>query len=176
MKQRFICSALFLFVSTLVLTSCTPKEVPQPDVAGTRTMKITMVDENSFQSEVSNYDGVALVLFYNEDWQSKDMEQRFELFAGRHSGETKFCKYSWDVKADSTPYSLEMLPTVVMYNRGAEVDRIRGIPANKQDRAKWNDDIDLWIMKNALGLKGGEYAGQYKYMFNNTNKLNVSNF
>lgn len=165
---------LFLIVS-VYLISCAPREIKKVEVLPSE--RVVMIDNSTFAKEVEGYDGFALVLFHNEKfWQSKDMEKRFGLFADKFYGKAKFCKFHWDINADTKPYSLEMLPTVALYKSGTEIDRIKGIPPDKKERLKWNDDIELWFLKNVLGLEGSKYSGKYKFMFNNTNELHISNY
>ncbi len=137
---------------------------------------IVKLNNDNFSHEITSLDGPALVLFYNDQyWQSKDMEKRFDFFAEQFGGYVKFCKFHWDINADTTPYKLEMLPTVVLFKKGVEFDRIRGINPDEKARAKLNDDMELWIMKNALEMKGTKYHAEYRYLFNNTYTLKVSN-
>lgn len=137
---------------------------------------IVKLNNSNFAKEVKLFDGPALVLFYNKQyWQSKDMAKRFEHFAKKFEGYAKFCKFHWDINADSKPYQLEMLPTVVLYKKGVEFDRIRGINPDEKARAKLNDDMELWIMKNVLEMEGTKYHAKYRYLFNNTYTLHVSN-
>jgi len=135
------------------------------------------IDSGSFASEVTGYGGFALVLFYNNQYvQSQDMDKRFEHFAQKYGESAKFCRFHWQIGADERPYALEMLPTVVLYKGGIEIDRIWGIPLEEKDLLKFNDDIDLWLMKNVLGLEGGKYCGKFRYLFVNGYTLNVSNY
>jgi len=69
-----------------------------------------------------------------------------------------------------------MLPTVVLYKGGVEIDRIRGIPPDENGLMKFNDDIDLWMKKNVMELDGGQYLGKFRYLFANGYTLNVSNY
>ena len=126
-------------------------------------IEIVRINENTFSTEVTMYEGPALVLFYNSKyWQSKDMERRLEYFAKKYEGrEIKFCKFHWPLAADAKAFQLEMLPTLILYRQGNEIDRIKGIPPEQAERNEWNDDIELWILKNALQLKSGTYAGKY---------------
>ncbi len=134
------------------------------------------VDHDTFPDEVLRYRGNALVLFYNEEFaQSRDMMARFDHFAAMFEEEAKFCKFYWDMDMDGKPYGLQLLPTMVLYKNGVEIDRMRGIPPKKKDRLALNDDIELWILKNVIGLEGDKYAGKFTYLFNNTYKLYIGN-
>ncbi len=139
--------------------------------------QIVQIDNSTFSAEVDSFNGFAVVLFYNKEyWQSRDMEQRFEYFAGRYAEYAKFCKFHWDINAEAAPYKLEMLPTMVLYKSGAEIDRMKGIPPDKAERLKFNDDIEMWLLKNVVGLEGDQYTANFKYFFKNSYKLTPSNF
>lgn len=175
MRPRFIYSLLFLIAIFMFLISCATKGVRKVEEPSYE--KIVMIDNTTFAKEVEQFDGFALVFFYNEKfWQSRDMEKRFEYFADQFYKNAKFCKFHWAVNADAKLYRLKMLPTTVLYKDGAEIDRIKGIPPDKNARMKWNSDIELWILKNVLGLEGDEYAGKFKYLFRNGYKLHISNY
>ncbi|MDM8555206.1 thioredoxin domain-containing protein [Desulfococcaceae bacterium HSG7] len=155
---------------------CACSTTPETKIKALYPAGIVKLNNSNFVKEVKFFDGPALVLFYNKQyWQSKDMEKRFNFFAKKFGSYAKFCKFHWDINADSTPYKLEMLPTVVLYKNGAEFDRIRGINPDAKARAKLNDDMELWIMKNALELKGSKYNAAFRYLFNNTYTLHVNN-
>jgi len=166
-----ICITTFILIG---LSACsTTKETKLTVIYPAGIVKL---NNSNFAKEVKSIDGPVLVLFYNKQyWQSKDMAKRFDHFAKKFAGNAKFCKFHWDVNADSTAYKLEMLPTVVLYKNGAEFDRIRGINPEKNARATLNDDMELWIMKNALEMEGSEYNAKFKYLFNNTYTLQVTN-
>ena len=103
-------------------------------------------------------------------------EKRFEYFADQFYKHAKFCKFHWPINADPKLYRLKMLPTTVLFKDGHEIDRIKGIPPDKRARLKWNRDIELWLLKNVLGLEGDRYAGKFKYFFKNSYKLHISNY
>ena len=175
MKAWFISPAWIAIAISMCVYSCAPREIKK--VEAPPSPRVVMIDNSTFAEEVERYNGPALVLFYNTKfWQSTDMETRFDLFADRYNGKAKFCKFHWDINADASRYSLQMLPTVVFYMNGVEIDRIKGIPPDKRARLKWNDDIELWFLKNVLGLKGSKYEGRYKYLFKNGYKLQISNY
>ncbi len=160
--------ALFGFLGC----SSTPETKIQPIYP----VGIVKLNNSNFVKEVKSFEGPTLVLFFNKQyWQSKDMEKRFNYFTKKFEGYVKFCKFHWDINADTTAYKLEMLPTVVLYKNGVEFDRIRGINPDEKARAKLNDDMELWIMKNALEMRGSKYNANYQYLFNNSFTLHVSN-
>jgi len=163
-KQRFT----ILIIMLCLFTSCT-RYIKIPE-------KFQFVDDSSFKSQVELYDGYAIVLFYNAQyWQSRDMETRFHYFADKYYGKARFLKFPWIVENDASNYNLEMLPTIVLYFKGAQIDRIKGIPPEKIDRLTFNEDIDLWFMKNILKLHGTEFDGNFVYLFNNTHILHIRN-
>lgn len=176
-KFKLISSILPVLVISFILVSCAAKQAKSPEVIKTAPVGIIAVDDYNFGTEVKEYDGAVILLFYNEkDWQSKDMKKRIEHFADKYSGRVKFCEFPWSPGADGEAYGLEMLPTVILYRNGAEIDRIKGIPPEDRDRLKWNDDIELWLLKNVLSVKAGKYSGNYIYMFKNSYRLNISNY
>lgn len=168
-KQLYMAFVLLAFV----LSSCARDQgAPMPE----NKPKLMAIDDSSIKSAVFDYPGWAVVLFTNDQyWQCKDMMERMAFFADRHGEIVRFCSFSWDLKRDRQAYRLEMLPTVILYHRGREVDRIRGIPERAEDREKWNNDLNLWLLKNALEAKGEALSGSYLYRFNNTSELEIKN-
>jgi thioredoxin-like negative regulator of GroEL len=171
-----------LSICLMGLVSCgTPRPVAPPPVSAPtvepQSKYVLQIYDSTFHREVADYNGVAVVLFYNDNyWQSKDMETRIHKFAKQYFGKAKFCKFFWPIDADTRPYGLEMLPTVVLYDNGSEVDRIKGIPPEKASLNKFNEDVELWLLKNAFQLKGDEYSADYRYLFNNGYTLQISNY
>ncbi len=140
-------------------------------------VKANNVNLADYNSTVLDHKGYALVLFYNEQyWQSQDMEKRFDYFSQKYSRKFSSFKFRWDVNSDGSKYRLEMLPTVILYHDGLEIDRIKGIPETEKDRLDWDNDINLWLLKNVLGAKGDDFAADYSYRFNNSPRLQISNF
>jgi hypothetical protein len=135
------------------------------------------VNAANFNNTVLQLKGYVQVLFYNEQyWQSQDMEKRFDYFSQKYRRKMRSFKFHWDVNADGSQYGLEMLPTVVLYYDGLELDRIKGIPESEKDRMSWNKDIELWLLKNVLEKKGNEFTSDYVYRFNNSPRLQMSNY
>jgi len=169
-----------LSICLMGLVSCgTPRQAGLPSVAKTTDgpVYVLQVYDSTFHQEVADYNGVAVVLFYNDSyWQSKDMENRIQNFAQKYYGKAKFCKFFWNIDADTRPYGLEMLPTVVMYENGSEVDRIKGIPPEQASLNEFNKDVELWLLKNAFQLQGDEYSANFRYLFNNGYTLQISNY
>lgn len=172
--QNFILATSCALVILANLISCASKPTTVERIV--HPSGIVKLDNNNFANEVKSYRGPVLVLFYNQEyWQSRDMEKRFDYFAKKFDTDAKFCKFHWDINDDAEPYDLELLPTVVLYKNGAEFDRIRGINPDEKERANLNDDMELWIMKNALEMQGSKYNAEYKYLFNNSFTLHVTN-
>lgn len=165
-------------VCLMGLISCgAPQQLPPISESTGEPAYVLRIYDSTFHQEVANFDGAAVVLFYNDNfWQSKDMEKRIQRLAEKYYGKVKFCKFFWQVDADTRPYGLEMLPTVVLYENGSEVDRIKGIPPDKSLLAKFDGDIELWLLKNALHLQGDEYSADYRYLFKNGYTLEISNY
>jgi hypothetical protein len=171
-----IIRSIMIFSMLLWLTSCADRSPQpfQPEYTEPHFIKIT---GKNFDKEVKQYPGFVLVLFYNTKYEpSLDMEKRFEYFSARFGKTIKFCKFHWDIKNDRTPYDLKMLPTVDLYENGYQIDRIKGIPEFEEERIHWNDDIDLWIMKNVYKKRGNEYSAEFVYKFKDSAYLNVGNY
>ncbi len=157
----------------VLIAGCVPQETATP----LQPPRIGTVTHQTFNTEILAHQGAALVLFTdNESWQCRDMAQRFHAFFEKYGNTVKFRIFHWNKSDDATPYRLRMLPTVVLYKNGTEVDRIRGVPERDQDRAVWNDDIDLWLLKNVFNKQGDKFAASYYYRFNDTAVLSVSNY
>jgi thioredoxin-like negative regulator of GroEL len=162
---------LFPIIMITLFYSCTHQTAPPPPPT------IIILDHESFEKEVKAYNGPALVLFHNKDlWQSADMERRFNYFAKKFYGDARFCLFPWPPDTDAGKFEIEKTPTLVLYKNGAEFDRIKGINPNPAARRRLNDDIELWFLKNVMGLQGSEYSGKFQYRFNNTHTLQVSNY
>jgi len=166
-RKRALLATLVAVPAVLSLAACAkqPKTQAPPD--------ITPVNAGSFSSEVVGQPGVTLVLFHNlEAWQSQDMYQRFSWLSQSYRGRLKFCAFAWDMTADPAPYHLEMLPTLVMYRDGYEVDRMRGIPDDSQALAALNDDLELWILRTGLKLtQDPTFQAAFDYRFKNGVRL-----
>jgi hypothetical protein len=174
----YIWPGLLLLISLplFLLSSCTPHRPPDAKLPPA-VKRIVNIDSSTFAREVTNYHGYVIVTFYNDNyWQSKEMLDNIEGLFERYRGKIKFCNFFWDVNESGDMYGLELLPTVVLYKNGREIDRIKGLPDSAGDRAELPDDMDLWILKNVLNARGNEYAGTYRYRFNNSATLNISNY
>jgi len=165
---------LLIMVLASQITSCGK---PQPIARMEGTVgNITDVDDGSIDRVVYQYPGYAVVLFHNDKfWQSKDMSKRISFFADRYWEKIRFCDFYWDVKRSGKKYGLTMLPTVILYHNGQEIDRIKGVPDKKEDRKAWNNDLNLWLLKNALNAKGNEHSGNYEYLFKDSSELQIGN-
>ena len=169
MRKKYIYYTLGIIVMSLCLLSC----VKTPNID--HLPNATMIDDSMFIDEVKNSKGPTIVLFYNEKfWQSQDMEKRFDYFADKFHDQVKFCKIHWPINADGALYGLKLLPTTILYKDGLEVDRIKGIPPDENDRQKWNKDIERWILNNAIEITTGKYTGKHLYLFKNSYKLTIS--
>lgn len=170
MKRHHV-AALLMALAALGLCACAgvkPKSPPPPDVI--------QLDAQSFSWEITSSSGLALVLFHNDRFpQSREMFGRLNSLAAKYKGKAKFCSFSWDVGADTSVYNLEMLPTLVMYRDGREVDRMRGIPSERDFQDNLADDLELWLLKTGMGLERGGFYGDFTYRFNNTSRLGASN-
>ncbi len=168
---------LLMVVAILALSSCGGVKIEPRAPIGEVVPNFQKVNERNFEHVVNQYPGFAVVLFYNSQfWESNDMKERMDLFSHIYGKDARFCEYHWNMNNDGAKYKLELLPTVVLYKNGNEIDRIKGIPKDDKDRLKWNKDIDLWFLKNVKGAKGNEHRGVYSYRFNNGSELEISNF
>lgn len=159
-------SAMIAVLAVCLLAACAraPKTQP-PDIVA--------VNAENYSAEVLRQPGVTVLLFHNlEAWQSQDMYQRVSWLAATYKGKLKFCTFAWDMAADPAPYRLEILPTLVMYRNGYEVDRMRGIPDDARAMAALNDDLELWILRTGLKLtQDPKFQAAFDYRFKNGTKL-----
>ncbi len=168
--KRALLHVLIAACAVVALSGCArPKPQAPPDIVA--------VNDQNFSSEVIAQSGVTLVLFSNvEAWQSQEMSRRFSWLLESYRGRLKFCTFAWDLTADPAPYRLEMLPTLVMYRDGYEVDRMRGIPDTQDGLRTLNDDLELWVLRTGLRLtKDPVYQAQFLYLFKNTARLTPIN-
>lgn len=169
------CYFLLLVILAFMVTAC-GRPQPISKVEGI-VGNIANINDKSIDKAVYQYPGYSVVLFHNDKfWQSKDMSKRISFFADRYWEKIRFCEFYWDTKRSGKKYGLTMLPTVILYHNGQELDRIKGIPKTKEDRESWNNDLNLWLLKNALEVKGNDYSGNYKYRFKNGSELQISNY
>lgn len=175
MKKTFL-TGFFAIVPAILLLACAGPRESQRQTPE-QTSALTVVNHQTYTDEIMLYKGPAIVLFYNTQfWQSMDMKRRLEWLENKYRGKAKFAMFHWQVSDDPSRFSLEMLPTVILYRDGAEIDRIKGIPPEEKSRAKWNDDLELWFLKNALALEGSEYSANFTYLFRNGYTLQVGNY
>jgi thioredoxin-like negative regulator of GroEL len=176
MKKIFI-AGIFVIISGIVLSGCAgaSRDKWQPETG--QTSALTTVNHQTYTDEITTYPGPAIVIFYNNQyWQSLDMKRRIEDLAIKYYGKAKFAMFHWQIANDPSRFSLEMLPTVILYQNGEEIDRIKGIPPEEKERNKLNDDLELWFLKNAMALKSSEYSGDFTYFFRNGYNLQVGNY
>jgi thioredoxin-like negative regulator of GroEL len=170
MKRHHV-AALLMALAALGLCACAgvkPKSPPPPDVA--------QLDAQSFSREIHSGSGLALVLFYNDAFpQSREMVSRLNTLAAKYKGKARCYSFFWELDSDSSAYKLEMLPTLVMYKDGKEVDRMRGIPSERAFQESLGDDLELWLLRTGMGLSRDQYHGDFIYRFNNTSRLGASN-
>jgi hypothetical protein len=178
MKQLIKNTICLIFLSVFLTACATQQPVSIKDAKQADVPEgVITVNHQTFTSQIIEYPGTAIVLFYNtEFWQSMDMLKRLEWMADRYPGKARFAKFHWQVGDDASQFNLEMLPTTIMYQHGSELDRIKGIPPAESDRAKWNDDLELWFLKTGLNMKGSKYTGKYTYKFKNTHSLKIGNY
>ena len=174
--QKTILAGISIFILAIILNGCAGTSASRGSVADQAALLIP-INHHTYTDEIMLYNGPAIVLFYNtEFWQSLDMKRRLEWLAEKYRGKVKFAMFHWQVSDDPSRFSLEMLPTVILYRNGEEIDRIKGIPPEEKERSAWNDDLELWFLKNALALEGSEYSGEFTYFFRNGYTLQVSNY
>ncbi|WP_045211602.1 thioredoxin family protein [Desulfonatronovibrio magnus] len=174
--MKKINSLLFFLLVATFITACAPK-APEPVRVEPAPAEVITVNHQTFTREISNYSGSAIVIFYNNQfWQSMDMLRRIEWLASQYGGRAKFAKFHWQVHDDPSRFKLEMLPTVILFRNGYEIDRIKGIPPEESVRRDWNDDIELWFLVNALQLTTDQYSGNFTYFFNNDYTLKIGNY
>ena len=176
MKRYVIMTFLSIF-SALLLSACAGSPDSRHYIPQEKNSPFVVVNHHSYHDEIMIYGGPAIVLFYNtEFWQSLDMKRRLEWLAEKYRGKAKFAMFHWQVSDDPSRFSLEMLPTVILYRDGEEIDRIKGIPPEEKERADWNDDLELWFLKNAMALENSQYSGDFTYLFRNGYTLQVGNY
>ncbi len=176
MKKIFI-TGIFAIISAVVFSACAGNSNDRWLPPAGQSTALMVVNHQTFTEEITSYSGPAIVIFYNNQyWQSLDMKRRIEKLAEKYYGKAKFAMFHWQIADDPTRFSLEMLPTVILYRNGEEIDRIKGIPPEEKERNQLNDDLELWFLKNAMALKDSEYSGEFTYFFRNGYTLQVGNY
>ena len=96
------------------------------------------LSEETFESEVKKSDLPVLVDFW-ANWcgPCKMLAPVFEQLSGEYEGKLKFTKFDVD-KATTTPQDLGVMsiPTLVVFNKGEEVDRLVGALPKAQLKQK----------------------------------------
>ena len=158
-----------------VLGGCTSQQYPNmPLQAGGPVKEVNSADIDQYISDVSR---PVLLLFYDKQyWQSQDMADRMTFFAGKYGATVQFLSCQWQQNDDPSRFGLQMLPTLILFKQGMEVDRIKGIPKERESLNKWNDDIELWLLKTVFDVQGDAYSGSYTYRFNNSSTLDISSY
>ncbi len=171
-------NGIIIAVAMMSLCACAGSHRPSaPETAAASETAVIIVNHQTFTDEIITYPGPAVVVFHNNQyWQSLDMKRRIEWLAEKYEGQAKFAVFHWQIADDPSRFRLEMLPTVILYRNGNEIDRVKGIPPEEKDRVRWNDDIELWFLKNALQLEGSQYSSDFTYFFRNDYKLQVGNY
>lgn len=162
--------AACLVLCALALSGCASRKAQAPP-------DIIPINDQNFAYEVLRQPGPTLVLYYNpEAWQSQEMYRRLDWLSKLYKGKVKFCAFSWDLAADPAPYHLEMVPTLVLFRDGWEIDRMRGIPADNEGLRQLNADLELWVMTAALQLTDDpRFQARYVYLYKNGNRLQAEN-
>jgi hypothetical protein len=160
---------LLAVCAVCLLCACARKAPPPPD--------IVQVTAENYTEEVLREPGPTLLLFHNPQApQSQEMYKLLGWLAQTYKGQLKFCAFAWDAGADPAPYKLEMLPTLVLFRNGWEIDRMRGIPATAQERRTLPDDLELWLLRTGLERTyDPRFQAQFSYRFNNGNTLQAGN-
>lgn len=161
-------SCLIAACAVCLLCACARK-APPPD--------IVPVTAETFSEAVLRQPGVTIVLFYNpESPQSRDMYSLLSWLSQSYKGQLRFCAFAWDPGADPTPYKLEMLPSLVLFRDGWEIDRMRGMPDQPQARRALPGDLELWILRAGLQRTyDPRFQAQFNYRFNNGYTLEAGN-
>lgn len=178
MKNRNSCVQIVLAalcISCLFLSGCGRQKFP--DLPKATSGQILDINQASFDQEVLKSERPVVVLFYNPKYsESNNMLTRVQHFAGKYGGDIKFATYLWNMSDDPSLFSLRQLPTTLLYKSGREIDRINGIPQDAEQLSKWNEDLELWILKTVFDIKGDQYSGEYKYRFNDSSTLQMSGY
>lgn len=155
--------------------------------ARANSLFVELNDEN-YKSEILDYEGAALVLFYDGNFErappSRRMFRVFEALAREYTNKPverlnrkpiKFGVYniapiedlpiSKEEKFKRTEkYSIIAFPTTVMYIKGEDVDRLRGGPTDNRWVEPWVKYLnEKWISTNITNPNG-----QFYWRFNNT--------
>ncbi|PIE71407.1 MAG: hypothetical protein CSA22_02555 [Deltaproteobacteria bacterium] len=168
---------MVLLLGMLVLNACVqnrprPAATQPPAKTGGETVAINL-DHASLRTEIIGANGYALALFYNNQYRpSAELEAIFDALSVKYKDAAVYGKFFWYLDWNGEQYGLDMLPTVILFNNGEEIDRIRGMDTDKNRIQK---DMDLWLRKNVVNPQGDGFSGAFTYRFNNTYTLSISN-
>lgn len=158
-----------------------------PSQTEANSLFVELNDEN-YKGEILDYNGAALVLFYGGNFEksphSRYMFGVFEALAKEYANKPvdrfngkliKFGIFDADqynkviltkeqkVARMKDNYGIDAFPTTIMYEKGKEIDRLRGGPGEKgiEERTKFLGEE--WVGTNITAPNG-----QYYWRFNNT--------
>jgi hypothetical protein len=160
---------LVLVTAMLGLSACARKATPPPPPP-------PAMDAAGLLREIQQSTGLMLVLFRAAaEARSTEMYEVVSPLASRYQGQVQVKTFIYDAGTDKNLFTLEVLPTLVMYRDGKEVDRMRGAPVREQERRDILDDLDLWVLSTGLQYQLEGFRGDFRYQYNNTNRLQIMN-
>ncbi len=134
---------------------------------------VVTLNEKDYDKKVLQSAGTSVVLFYDESEDaSQKMLRAYNVFARNYSDFAIFYGMKWQDGKDGDKYGLKILPTMVLFKNGIEIDRMKGVPSG-QESLGFSDDLDLWMLKNVVEVKNDIYSGAFSYFFENTNRLHI---
>ena len=99
---------------------------------------LTHATEADFQQEVLKADGLVVVDFWAE-WCApcRMLAPMFEKLATEFAGRMKFVKVDVDASPDApNKHGVRGIPTLIIFQKGKEVDRVVGVLPEKHLRAQ----------------------------------------
>lgn len=162
-----------LLVGVLTMSSC----VTPPVEKTVEPVYMPTLTEGGFSDQILKKLGPAIVLFHDNTFApSKRLLGLAESRAKRYYGQIRFYSFVWPTDKSGEVYDLEILPTLVYFNDGKELDRMKGLPASFDNQQRIVPEFDLWLQRTVLDKPAKLLSGEYKYRYNNTPTLQVSNF
>jgi thioredoxin 1 len=129
------------------------------------------VDHENYESEVIEFDGPAIVFFYAQ-WcpYSGSFLPIYEEIEKKYSPQVKFCRFRlgeeykdfesqegrrhWRLLKEN--YGVDIIPTLIMFNAGKELDRMRGRP-EKETVGAYRMFLKKWIDTNLIDPQENPY-------------------
>jgi hypothetical protein len=181
MKRPYLNLIGSIVLSSLAILSGCAATQPKPEDPVVEISPTEIVTE---VLESKDHENASLVLLRQKEGAVMElMETYYRDLAQRFQTDASFYKVQFATDKPEAELDqmlgailkVKILPMIVLVKGQHIVDRIAGLPPKAKARQRYSEDLELWFLQNALGLRNGEISAGYQYRFNNTHKLYIEN-